>query len=88
MVAIKAAYSVNANQATVGAHNGGLKCASGIAKTSVFIGAANSSQGSPHLVLLGDQSGTWVIANSKPCNSSGQPTRPIPASLGMVCGVQ
>ena len=66
-------------------------CASGIAKIIIFIAAvpapANGPQGASHLVLLEDQSGSWVIANSKFC-PYGQATRTIPSKLGTVCGVQ
>ena len=58
---------------------------------SIFIAAvpapANGPQGASHLVLLEDQSGSWVIANSKFC-PYGQATRTIPSKLGTVCGVQ
>lgn len=91
MVSIKAKYNVGDTHATV-TGNGGLLCASGIAKISVLIGPVNppagGPQGSPHLVLLEDQSGQWVIANDKLCDSAGKPTRTIPAKLGTVCGVQ
>jgi hypothetical protein len=64
----------------------------GIARIAVLIGPANPApggpQGTPHLALLEDHVGTWVVANDKLCGSNGQPLKPIPATLGQVCGVQ
>lgn len=92
MVPIQAAFDTSTTQATVAALGGGLVCASGIAKIAVLIGPinppANGPQGRLHLVLLEDHAGQWVIANDKLCDSAGQPTRPIPAALGQVCGIQ
>ena len=88
MVPIRAAYNKAGTQATADA-NSGLLCASGIARIRVLIApVSQEGQGSPHLVLLEDQSGQWVIANNKLCNSAGKPTRTIPPKLGTVCGVQ
>jgi hypothetical protein len=90
MVPVKAQYDTGGNHATVNG-DGGLLCASGIARISVVIGpvnpAPNSPKGAIHLALLEDHSGAWVIANYTLCTVSGQPTRPIPAKLGTVCGV-
>jgi hypothetical protein len=86
MVPIAAAYKKGDAVATANG-NSGLLCDSGIAKIRVMIGQQGES-GSPHLVLLEDQSGKWVIANDKLCDSAGKPKKPIPAKLGTVCGVQ
>ena len=92
MVPIKAALDTADTEATVGDNNGDLKCAKGIARITVLLGAVSAPPdgppGSPHLVLLEDDAGSWVIANDKLCSSTGQATRPIPAELGEVCGVQ
>lgn len=92
MVPIRAAFNTASTRATVVAQNGDLHCASGIARISVVIGPVNAPatgpQGSPHLVLLDDHTGQWVIANDRLCTSKGQPTKPIPSELGIVCGVQ
>ena len=92
MVPIRALLDTAATRATVEGKNGDLRCVSGIARITVLIGAASAPtdgpQGSPHLVLLEDDSGSWVVANDKLCSSSGQPAKPIPAELGEVCGVQ
>jgi hypothetical protein len=77
-------------QATVNG-DGGLVCASGIAKINVLIGhvnpPANGPKGTPHLALLEDHGGSWVIANYTLCTVGGQPTQPSPAELGTVCGL-
>ena len=92
MAAVSLVYDHAGTQASLPAGGGDLRCASGIARIQIFIGPVNppqgGPQGSPHLVLLEDQRGTWVVANSVLCSSNGQPTRAIPASLGTVCGVQ
>jgi hypothetical protein len=92
MVPIAANFDTADIQASVAANNGDLRCASGIARITVLIGAVNAPsdgpQGSPHLVLLQDQSGRWVIANALLCTSTGDTATPIPAALGDVCGVQ
>ena len=92
MVPIKAALDTADIEATVGEHNGDLLCSKGIARITVLVGAVSAPtdgpQGSPHLVLLQDDAGAWVVANSKLCSSTGQPTKPIPPELGDVCGVQ
>ena len=92
MVPVRALLDTAATRATVEGKNGDLRCVSGIARITVLIGAASAPtdgpQGSPHLVLLEDDSGSWVVANDKLCSSSGQPAKPIPAELGEVCGVQ
>jgi hypothetical protein len=92
MVPIRAALNTADTVATVAGNNGNLRCVSGIARITVLVGAASAPSdgppGSPHLVLLEDDSGSWVIANDKLCPSNGQPARPIPAELGEVCGVQ
>ncbi len=89
MVPIHAQFDTAQTKATTTV-NANLLCASGIAKITIFIAnvpaPANGPQGANHLVLLEDQSGTWVIANSKLC-LNGQPTKSIPATLGTVCGV-
>jgi hypothetical protein len=91
MVPIKAKYDTGGNRATVAPPNGGLLCASRLAKITVLIGPANPPAGSPagalHLVLLEDQAGQWVIANATLCDSAGQPVRPLPLSFGQVCGL-
>jgi hypothetical protein len=37
--------------------------------------------------LLEENAGDWVIANATLCQN-GQPTKPFPAKLGIVCGLQ
>jgi hypothetical protein len=90
MVAVKAQFDTGNKQATVNG-DGGLVCASGIAKINVLIGhvnpPANGPKGTPHLALLEDHGGAWVIANYTLCTVGGQPTQPIPAQLGTVCGL-
>jgi hypothetical protein len=92
MVPIRAALDTADIQATVGANNGDLKCAAGIARITVLVGATSAPsdgpQGSPHLVLLEDDSGSWVVANNKLCGTNGLPTKTLPPELGEVCGVQ
>jgi hypothetical protein len=92
MVPIKAALDTADTEATVAGNNGDLKCVSGIARITVLLGAiaapSDGPPGSPHLVLLEDDSGNWVVATDKLCSSADQATRPIPAELGEVCGVQ
>lgn len=92
MVPIKAALDTADTEATVGDHNGDLKCASGIARITVLLGAvaapSDGPPGSPHLVLLEDEAGSWVVANDKLCTNTGQSSTPIPPELGEVCGVQ
>ena len=92
IVPIKEALDTADTEATVGENDGDLRCAAGIARITVLLGAVSAPPdgppGSPHLVLLEDDSGSWVIANDKLCSSTGQPTRPIPAELGEVCGIQ
>ena len=92
MVPIRAALNTAGTVATVAARNGDLKCVAGIARITVLIGAASAPsdgpQGSPHLVLLEDDAGSWVVANDKLCANAGQTSRPIPPELGEVCGVQ
>jgi hypothetical protein len=92
MVPIRAALDTAATEATVQGTNGDLKCVSGIARITVLIGAVSAPsdgpQGSPHLVLLEDDAGGWVVANDKLCSANGQSARPIPPELGDVCGVQ
>jgi hypothetical protein len=92
MVPIKAALDTADTEATVGDHNGDLKCVSGIARITVLLGAvaapSDGPPGSPHLVLLEDDGGTWVVANDRLCTNSGQSAKPIPPELGEVCGVQ
>ncbi len=91
MVPIRAQFDTAGNRATLAPQNGGLLCASGIARISVLIGPvnppANGPQGALHLALLEDQGGQWVIANNTLCTIAGQPTKPIPAKLGQVCGL-
>lgn len=92
MAPIREALDTADTEATVGENNGDLLCASGIARITVLLGAVSAPPdgppGSPHLVLLEDDSGSWVIANDKLCSSTGQPAKPIPTELGEVCGVQ
>lgn len=92
MVPIRAILDTPDIKATVAANNGDLRCASGIARITVLIGAVSAPSdgppGTPHVVLLEDDGGTWVVANDKLCTSAGQPAKPIPAQLGDVCGVQ
>jgi hypothetical protein len=92
MAPIRAVLDTADTQATVGANNGDLKCAAGIARITVLVGAASAPsdgpQGSPHLVLLEDDAGSWVVANDKICGSNGLPTRTLPPELGEVCGIQ
>ena len=91
MVPIKAALDTADTEATVGDNNGDLKCASGVARITVLLGAvaapSDGPPGSPHLVLLEDDDGTWVVATDKLCSNTGQPRRTIPPELGDVCGV-
>lgn len=91
MVPIKGALDTADTEATVGENKGDLLCASGIARITVLLGAASAPAdgppGSPHLVLLEDDAGTWVVANDKLCTSTGHSAKPIPAELGEVCGV-
>jgi hypothetical protein len=92
MVPIRAALDTAATEAVVQGTNGDLKCVAGIARITVLIGAVSAPsdgpQGSPHLVLLEDDSGSWVVANDKLCGVTGESARPIPPELGDVCGVQ
>jgi len=92
MVPIKATLDTADTEATVGDNNGDLKCVSGIARITVLLGAvaapSDGPPGSPHLVLLEDDGGSWVVANDKLCSNAGQSARPIPPELGEVCGVQ
>ena len=92
MVPIAAVLDTADTEATVADNNGDLKCVSGIAKITVLLGAVSAPsdgpQGSPHLVLLEDDNGAWVVANDKLCTTTGLPAKPIPAALGDVCGVQ
>jgi hypothetical protein len=92
MVPIQALFDTADTVATVAPHNGDLRCASGIARITVLLGAVSAPsdgpQGSPHLVLLEDVDGSWVVANDKLCNNAGQPATPIPPELGEVCGFQ
>jgi hypothetical protein len=92
MVPIKAALDTADTEATVGDNNGDLKCASGIARITVLLGAvaapSDGPPGSPHLVLLEDDGGSWVVANDTLCSNTGQSAKPIPPELGEVCGVQ
>lgn len=91
MVPIREALDTADTEATVAENNGDLKCAAGIARITVLLGAvsapADSAPGSPHLVLLEDEGGSWAIANDKLCTGT-QPARTIPPELGEVCGVQ
>jgi hypothetical protein len=90
MLAVKAQFDTGPKHATVNG-DGGLMCDSGIAKINVFVGPvnapANGPQGTPHLALLEDHGGAWVIANYTLCTVAGQPTRPLPPKLGTVCGL-
>jgi hypothetical protein len=92
MVPIRALFNTADTKATVAERDGELRCVSGIARITVLVGAANAPadgpQGSPHLVLLDDEGGAWVVANDKLCTNAGQPVKPIPPELGDVCGVQ
>jgi hypothetical protein len=92
MVPIKATFDTADTEATVGDNNGDLKCVSGIARITVLLGAvaapSDGPPGSPHLVLLEDEAGSWVVANDKLCTNTGQSAKPIPPELGEVCGVQ
>jgi hypothetical protein len=92
MVSVRAALDTADIEATVSGKNGELKCVAGIARITVLVGAVSAPsdgpQGSPHLVLLEDDAGSWVVANDKLCGSNGLPTRTIPPELGEVCGVQ
>jgi hypothetical protein len=89
MVAVRGQYDTGGNHATVNG-DGGLVCAEGIAKITVLVGPVNAPAGGPqgavHLALLEDHGGTWVIANYTLCTVGGQPTKPIPPKLGIVCG--
>jgi hypothetical protein len=42
----------------------------------------------PHLVLLQDVDGSWIVANDKLCTNAGQPATPLPNELGDVCSLQ
>jgi len=92
MVPIRALLDTATTRATVEGKNGDLRCASGIARITILIGAASAPtdgpQGTPHLVLLEDDNASWVVANEKLCTSAGAPAKPLPAELGDVCGVQ
>lgn len=92
MVPIRALFNTAATEATIAPNNGDLRCASGIARITVLLGAVSAPsdgpQGAPHLVLLEDDGGIWVVANDKLCTITGQPAKPIPAELGDVCGFQ
>jgi hypothetical protein len=92
MVPIRAALDTADTQATVEGNNGDLKCVAGVARITVLLGAVSAPsdgpQGSPHLVLLEDDAGSWVVANDRLCAGTGPSTRPIPPELGEVCGVQ
>jgi hypothetical protein len=92
MAAVNLVYIKAGNQASVPPGGSDLHCAAGVARIAVLIGplnpAPNGPQGAPHLALLEDHAGTWVVANDKLCGSDGQPLKPIPATLGQVCGVQ
>jgi hypothetical protein len=92
MIPVREALDTADTEATVGDNNGDLICASGIARITVLLGAISAPSdgppGAPHLVLLEDDGGTWVVANDKLCSSTGQPTKPLPPQLGDVCGVQ
>ena len=91
MAAVKLVYDQGDTQASVPPGGSDLKCASGIARISVFIGLknppTNGPQGSPHLALLEDRGGKWVVANDQLCGGNGQPTRAIPPVLGTVCTI-
>ena len=90
MLAVKAQFDTGPKHATVNG-DGGLMCDSGIAKINVLVGPvnapANGPQGTPHLALLEDHGGAWVIANYTLCTVGGQPTKPLPPKLGTVCGL-
>jgi hypothetical protein len=92
MAAVKLVYNKAVTQAGVPPGGSDLHCAAGVARIAVLIGpvnpAPNGPQGTPHLALLEDHAGTWVVANDKLCGSNGQPLKAIPATLGQVCGVQ
>jgi hypothetical protein len=92
MVPIREALDTADTEATVGENNGDLLCVSGTARITVLLGAVSAPPdgppGSPHLVLLEDDGGSWVVANDKLCSTTGQATKPIPSELGEVCGVQ
>ena len=92
MVPIQALFDTADTVATVAPNKGDLRCASGIARITVLVGAVSAPsdgpQGSPHLVLLEDVDGSWVVANDKLCSNNGQPATPIPPELGDVCGFQ
>ena len=92
MVPIRAALDTADTEVTVEGTNGDLKCVSGVARITVLLGAVSAPsdgpQGSPHLVLLEDDAGSWVVANDKLCAGTGPSARPIPPELGDVCGVQ
>lgn len=91
LVSIRAKYDSAKTKVTLPS-NADLVCASGYAKIMIFLAnvptPANGPLGATHLVLLEDQSGQWVIANQTLCDSSGQPTRTLPAKLGPMCGIQ
>ena len=91
LVSIRAKYDSARSKVTLPS-NANLVCASTYAKLTIFIAVVPTPSigplGAVHLVLLEDQSGQWVIANDRLCNSSGQPVKPLPAKLGTVCGVQ
>jgi len=90
LVPIRGQFDTGGNHATVNG-DGGLLCASGIAKISVLVGPVNpppnSPQGTLHLALLEEHGTEWVIANYTLCDATGKPTKPIPAKLGTVCGL-
>jgi hypothetical protein len=91
LVAIRAMYDTATTKATLPSDTS-LVCAEGYAKITIFIAMVptptSGPLGSPHLVLLENQSGKWIIANDKLCSSSGKPTKTLPPTLGTVCGVQ
>src|ERR1700704_1161457 len=74
MVPIREALDTAATEATAAEKNGELKCASGVARITVLLGAVSAPPdgppGSPHLVLLEDDEGTWVVANDKLCTGT------------------
>ena len=76
----------------MGENNGDLLCASGVARITVLLGPVSTPPdgppGSPHLVLLEDDDGSWVVANDKLCTNTAEPARTIPVELGEVCGAQ
>ena len=92
MVPIRAALDTAATEATIEGKTGDLKCVSGVARITVLVGAVSAPsdgpQGSPHLVLLEDDAGSWVVANDRLCGNTKQSARPIPPELGEVCGVE